>query len=218
MLGLLPIIAACGGSVAKHDASAQGEAGAPALPQGSPTETIDDMDPTGGQYPATPAGSSSFFWRLGLGNWFVNTSDGQFQDAPIEPVPLGDGTRANACHVRGTGEGVSVDLWAQLNHPSGTPLDLSAYSGIAVSVRLVDPSGKLTLGFNLNGQFPGDADITAEQSFRVNRAWQRLTLPFADVAVDAAAVSSVDFVVVAPDAPFDLFVRDLALTCNGACP
>ena len=214
---VLPAVVGCGG-VAKRDSNAQGEAGGSAMPQGNLTETIDDMNPAAHQYPAVPPGSSGFFWRFGLGNWFVVSSDGVFQDAPIEAVTLADGSSARACHASSMGQGVGVDLWAQLNHPTGKPVDLSAYSGVAVSARLTGANSTLTVAFDAKGQVPqGDATVP-QQTFMLGADWQTLSLRFADVGQDSSAVSSVDFMVTAPQAPFDLWVRDLVLLCSKTCP
>ena len=121
-------LSGCGGAARRDGAGPAGEAGAgPTVPPTSSpadneVEVVDDMDHVDTDYPAVPEGSSSFFWRGGLGNWFVAFSDGVRRDAVIEETDLPEGQRGKACHAAGTA-GTGVDLWAQLNHPSGDQVD-----------------------------------------------------------------------------------------------
>ena len=217
VLVLLPAVGSCGGVAENDDSRPQGGVDAATAARSKRTETIDDMSSASGQYPELPPGSSSFFWRLGLGNWFVDTSDGVHQDAPIEAAILADGSSVNARHVSGSGKGVSVDLWAQLNHPAGRPLDLSAYSGIAFSARLTGGNGIFSVVFDGNGHVSA-RQPAADQTFEVDAEWQQFTVRFADVGLEPSAVSSVDFVLRDAQAAFDLWVRDLVLLCNTTCP
>jgi hypothetical protein len=76
----------------------------------------------------------------------------------------------------------------------------------------------LTVAFDVNGQLPADGTAFPEQTFSVGAEWQQLTVQFADLGLDSSAVSSIDFVVADAQAPFDLWVRDLALLCKTTCP
>src|SRR5260370_4590983 len=138
---LLTLLAArdgCGGCVAKVDQGVTD--GAPAVDADSgATEPVGQ----GTKYPSPLPGSASFFWRWGLGNWFVTKSDGVHRDASLDVV---DGARAYK--ASGDGQGVSVALWAQLNHPLGAPVDLSPYSGISFDARLTTMDVPLTVAFN----------------------------------------------------------------------
>jgi hypothetical protein len=124
-------LSGCGGASTRDGAAPAGEGGTGSgvSPEDNAVEGVDDMDHVDGAYPPVPEGSSSFFWRGGLGNWFVAFSDGKRRDATIEVTDLPDGQRGKACHAGGT-PGVGVDLWAQLNHPNGGQIDLSAYLGM----------------------------------------------------------------------------------------
>jgi hypothetical protein len=142
MIGqLTQLVPACGGVAAGDDEmhGAQPEDGAPPGAAGAPTGTspankiqvVDDVDHASSQYPETPAGSSAFFWRGGL-DWFVSASDGSAtRDAKSDEVTPPRGESTKAYHVSDTNPGTALDLWAQLNHPQGTGVDLGAYAGIA---------------------------------------------------------------------------------------
>jgi hypothetical protein len=159
-----------------------------------------------------PEGSSSFFWRGGLGNWFVTTPDGVTTDAAIEEIEGG-----KACHFSSTGEGVGVDLWAQLSHPRGDVVDLSRYAGLAFTVRLIGTDGTLTVAFGAEGRYftePTSVEVTLAASDE----WQTFELDFAEVGLESRFTSSIDFVVAEAEAPFDLWIDDLIFICDGPCP
>ncbi len=230
----LPILAGCGGVVHRNDSNTSrggstatstggGAAmttpgtggGSTASPGGSTTELVDDMEHTDGKYPRLPPGSG-FFWSQGLGNWFVTSSDGITQDAPIEAFVTPDGVTGKACHVS-SAAGVGVDLWAQLSHPTGHAVDLSAYSGVAFKVRLIGPSQTFIVAFSANGRFAPDMGFTWVK-LRASEVWQTQQVLFEDVVLDDPNVSSIDFAVPASHDPVDLWIDDLTFLCKGTCP
>ncbi len=202
---------------------------------------IDDMetDPTG-----SPSGH--FLWKK-VGNWFSSTS------ASVAGLPLADvlpvdivpprGTSKRARHVKGSKLEDGLNTWAQLDHPSGTPVDLSAYAGISVWLRsagrdqpvFVAVRDKETLaGQPLNDIFSGTLGPSPWFAQRLNLVgdrWQHFVLLFDDFrqdlelvggtttrALDTAAVTSIDFQTGVGSAAFDLWIDDLALRCRGSCP
>jgi len=228
MIGHLALflVSACGGVAAgdKETQGAQPSGGAPSGGAGAPAETlpadqvqvVDDVDHGSSQYPETPPGSSAFFWRGGLGNWFVSASDGSAtRDAKTDEVtpPRGDSTRAY--HVSETSAGTVIDLWAELNHPQGTGVDLGAYAGIAFWARLNDSKGALTVAFSAKGRFSNVASAP-QKVVPVSADWKQFVVRFDEVGIDTSAVSSIDFVV--EGAPIELWVDDLALVCRADCP
>jgi len=189
---------------------------------------IDDMDHADENFPAVPPDSSSFFWRGGtssLGNWFVSSPDGIGGDARIDEIVPPRGDSKKACHVVGSKHDTGVDLWAQLNHPSSRPVDLSAFAGIAFWARLGSPSGKLVVAINDHNPgtfFSAEASQTPWPWLARRLAdseWERIVLLFDDFgrALDTSAVVSIDFVVGSGGESFDLWIDDLTLLCRGAC-
>ncbi len=233
LLLVLPAVAACGGAVAK-DSAQKGSAGTTATatpdstltPEPDATEVIDDVDHVGSKYPPLPPGSSGFFWhdRLGgrdrLGNWFVTSSEGNTRDAQVSETADSQGNETGkAYYVSGDGQGEGVDLWAQLDHAGGVPVDLSAYSGISFRIRLVGATATLALAVGASGQyFPLEAS-SPNVVVPTSGDWQTITLPFSRMApFNSAAVTSIDFIVTSGGAPFTVWVDDLALVCSGKCP
>lgn len=240
VLGILLLgSAACGGTMARdgHEAPSPGATGTGAstataggtatggatstsgsatggsstlAPDGRTSEPLDD---TAGQYPTPPeAAGGAFFWRYGLGNWFVSSStsrsrDGTFQD--VEGVRIWKASAA---------VGEDIDLWAQLNHPQGWALDLSAYSGISFDYQTIGASQPLEVAFNANGLI--DIAQTKELACGASTEppWLPCRVSFAATGQNAAGISSFDFIVRNADAPFDLLVRNVSLLCKGACP
>lgn len=217
ILPVLLSVSACGGAVANDGANAHA-GGSPVTPGNDLVEVIDDMDRTDGGYPAAPPGSASFFWRGGLGNWFVTSSDGVSQDAVIDELDPSQGESGKACHVSGAGLGVGVDLWAQLNHPQGRPVDVSAYSAVTFRARLTGAKVPLTVAFGADGQFFHSQAGFASRALSVSEEWQSFDLLFAEFDLETSAVSSIDFVIGQGADPFNLWVDDLAFRCNRACP
>ena len=178
-------LAGCGGAARRDGAGPAGEAGAAPMvpptsaPADNEVEVVDDMDHADSGYPALPEGSSSFFWRGGLGNWFVAFSDGVRRDAMIEVTDLPDGQRGKACHAAATAS-VGVDLWAQLNHPSGGQVDLSGYLGVAFRARLSGADAALRVAVGANGNFFEGSAPSATYPLAVSEQWQSFELSFAD--------------------------------------
>jgi hypothetical protein len=161
---------------------------------GSSIEVIDDMDNTDGQYPSVPPGSTAFFWRGGLGNWFVTTSDGVMHDAAIDEVVPAQPEGDKACHASGSGDGVGVDLWAQLDHPQGRAVDVGDYAGIAFSARLSGVNSALIVAFGASGRFFVDAAGVAQQTLVVSNEWNTSscgsTKPVSKLPPPPASISS----------------------------
>ena len=219
---------ACGGNAAvdrlpagSQPASSGGAGGALAeLPPNDQVQSIDDVDHAGGQYPDVPAGSSAFFWRGGLGNWFVSSSDGSAsRDAAVDEVIPPRGDNHKAYHVTQTKPGTAVDLWAQLNHPQGTA-DLSSYAGVSFWARTDGPAGTLTVAFGANGQVSNidSAASVPKKVVSLSEAWTQFVVRFDDVSLDRKSVSSIDFVVGGRSESLDLWVDDLGFLCQDSCP
>jgi hypothetical protein len=176
---------------------------------GGGTELLDD---TSRQHPGLPPGSAGFFWRWGLGNWFIRSSTGISQDANVTDIDGG----VREWQVSG-GQGVTVDLWAQLNHPSGTPLDLSPYSGITFEAKLSGAPGPLLVALNANGDFSRVISAASTQRFAAADDWQAEEMPFPQ-GTDATHITSIDFVIAEGNAPFTLNIRNVGLRCKADCP
>jgi len=222
----LGVLSGCGGAVSKADgagsstsnggaptgSAAAGDANGGSTTRGGATsEPVGD--PTDPRYPALPPDAGgAFYWRHGLGNWFVAKSDGTTHDATLE----NDGGS-----VSWTAEGASMqslDLWAQLNHPAGRAVDLSPYSGVSFDAELTGANAQLVLVFNASGKYQAAISALDAQRFSVTSDWQTFELRFSDIGYTADATSSFDFIVTSPDAPFVLRVRNLALLCKTICP
>jgi hypothetical protein len=187
--------------------------------------TLDDMDEEEGNSPAglPPSG---FYWTTsstsgGIGNWFVQSAEGKLSDAMIdEIVPHRDGSR-RACHVTGADYARGVDLFAQLNHPTSRPADLSAFRGIAFWARLTSQSGKLVVAIgDGRSYFIADDALSPlpSHTFAVSDQWQHFELSFESIGADPSRVVSLEFVGGEGGEPFELWVDDVAFVCSGACP
>jgi hypothetical protein len=228
---LLVCVTACGGSavVDKPAPSSENNAGAGdnqslnagaggglgGSPPDNQIQVVDDVGDPGGPYPAAPG--SAFFWRYGLGNWFVSSSDGSFGDAPVDAVLPPRGDSQEAYHVMQKDPAVAMDLWAQLHHPQGDGVDLSAYAGVSFWARLDSPSGALTVAFGANGQFSKLASLP-QKVVPLSGDWAQFLVRFDAVNVDRTSVSSIDFVLEGSSEPLGLWVDDLGFLCQGDCP
>lgn len=241
LLVLLVTVAACGGNVAKDApgsagagetagtpaASAAGSASGGATSVGgampsnnagtNTVQLIDDADHGGGGDPAVLPSPSAFIWSGHLGNWFVTSSDGATSDAHVDAPDASADPTGKAWHVSGK-QGEGVDLWAQLNHPVGGAVDLSAYSGISFKARLLGATESLRVAFSANGESFVSERVFPNQPFTATADWQTFTLPFADAGIDSPAISSIDFVVEPQRGPFELWIDDVALLCAATCP
>ena len=221
------VAAGCGGSAAidapgagSDPASTAGSGNAAAGASSSDqTQEVDPVGEPGAQSPVLPPGSSSFFWRGGLGNWFVSWLGGS-RDASIDDVVPARGDSQKAYHVTQSAPGAAIDLWAQLQHPQGTAIDLSAYTGVSFWARLDEPSGDLTVAFGANGGFSNAATLVAvpRKVLPLSRDWAQYQVKFADVGLDSSAVSSIDFVIDGSGGLLGLWVDELGFTCRGSCP
>jgi hypothetical protein len=200
----------------------QGDDGGMGLnPDATTSVKLGDFDHLPDEFPKTQLGSS-FFWGgpndIHLGNWFVASPGGASRDAPIGAVepPRGDSTLA--CHVSGAEFAQGLDLFAELNHPNGSPISLSRYAGIAFWARTAAPE-KLSVALNDGTgslQKEGGWGGAFSASFATSPGWQRFEVPFADPE-RVAAVASIDFVIVNGGEGVDLWIDDLTLLCRGSC-
>ncbi len=186
--------------------------------------TLDDMDHAEGSYPVglePPA----FYWTTstsgGIGNWFVMSVDGTVSDAAIDEILPPRGESRKACHVSGAGYARGLDLFAQLNHPTSRPADLSAFLGIAFWARLTSETSKLVAAVGDGRTFfaaEDDQSPLPSQTFTVSDHWQHFELSFQSIGADPSHVVSLEFVGGEGGEPFELWVDDLAFICSGACP
>jgi hypothetical protein len=182
-------------------------------------ELVDDVDHSDTTRGAVPEDSSAFIWSRGIGNWFVSTDDGSVRDAKSDVATSERSVNNRAYHAGKTQPGAVVDLWAQLDHPSGRSIDLSGYSGFAFWARVDGNSGQLSVALSRNGHVTSANPSLPSMSgplFDVSSEWQQFTIVFSDF--DGSAVSSIDFVLGPSEAAFDLWIDDLALACRGSCP
>jgi hypothetical protein len=225
---LLLSVVACGGvtvtdkpTVGSEPSNSAGAGGALGTIPPDQIQVVDDVGHAGGQYPAVPPGSSSFFWWGGLGNWFVSSSDGSVDgDASIDDVipPRGDSDKAY--HVSKKNPGAAIDLWAQLDHPVGNGVDLSAYAGVSFWARLDSPSGELTVAFGANGEFSNVDSIAPvpQKVVSLSGSWTQYVVRFDEVGLNRTSVSSIDFVIGGRGDALGLWVNDLGFLCQGSCP
>jgi hypothetical protein len=202
---------------------------------------IDDMeDGTRMGFPPPPPGGAGFWWPLGpLGNWFLGSAGADLSaphgDAVAASIVPPRGASLKARRVQGDGLASGLDLSAQLNHPTGGPVDLRAYDGVSFWARLSSPSGRLVVAL---GQHHGSTFLLAEstrspcfaRSIAASDQWQRFVLRFDDfrqgvisgntsgLPLATNAVSTIDFVVGLNGESFELWIDDLALLCRGVCP
>ncbi len=217
MAASVQALVACGGSV-KDPADRSPSTGG--MPSASGGASAADPKPTsvpvgeapGAVGPAVPEGSGAFFWRHGLGNWFVSSSDGGVRDAEGEEL---DGVKAWSANG---GAGTTVDLWAQLDHPSGVALDLSGYSGISFEARLTSSGQRVSVAFGADGDFSAASSVSPRQQKAVTSAWGSYEILFADAGQDTSRVSSIDFITGDSTEPLELSIRNLALLCESSCP
>ncbi len=193
----------------------QGEAGA----EGASTIAIDDVDHEGGE-PTPPVGSSgAFFWLYGLGNWFVMAPapDAYVHDAQPEEIvpPRGDSTKAYRVQDEGRVDG--VDLYAQLNHPEGRAIDLSAFAGISFWARLAG-SEQIKVGVNPGVSYFNAPSDVPTHTLAVSPEWRQFTLRFSELGADVHGVVSFDFIVGEGGDKFDFWLDDLGIFCDGPCP
>ena len=195
-------------------------------PPASLFQMIDDMDHTNNAFPDPPSPTSAFFWgsstSVHIGNWFVSSLGGIDGDAHIDAIIPSRGESKKACHMSGSMLERGADLWAQLDHPIGRPVDLGAYAGIAFWARLNSPSSKLVIAIDdrIGGGFftaqASRAPLPA-QTIAVADQWEHVVLLFDDFGLDPSGVVSIDFVVGDGGESFDLWIDDLALLCRGFC-
>ncbi len=180
------------------------------------------MDHGGESYPELPPGSSAFFWGSAssarIGNWFVTTPSALTRDAQMGDIVPPRDASTKAYHVAGPEFDQGVDLWAQLDHPSGRTVDLSNFSGVSFWARVGGESRNLLVGLGDGQGFFGRAAAAspASQTVMVTDSWTQFLLRFEDFGVEANAIASFDFVLSGGRA-IDLWIDDLALVCRGAC-
>jgi hypothetical protein len=188
---------------------------------------IDDMEDRRMDGLPTAPTLSAFFWQspgtVRVGNWFVSSSDGSTNDVgrPLIDPPRGDSHGAREIHGGDTAK--AANLWAQLDHPQGRAIDLSAYAGLVFWARLTGSGGILDVALDrLSGgggvYFKSDFTSLPTWELFVPERWQQFTLSFDDLATPATGVVSIDFVVSGTAGPFDLWIDDVALLCRDTCP
>ncbi|MEO7034425.1 MAG: hypothetical protein ABI548_11030 [Polyangiaceae bacterium] len=225
LLSLLLLLPCCGGRASTDPPGDKSPSNSPSnTPSNSPITPLGGMpgNASSASPLLPPESGASFFWNAGaghilLGNWFVSSSDGRTADAVVEGIDSSDPATGKACHVSG-GQGIGVDLFAQLDHPSGSPVDLSAYSGISFRARLNAPRTALIVAFDAQGQFLSNPTAFPQRALTVTQEWQQFELPFNEFKLNTGAISSIDFVVDQGAEPVDLWVADLGLVCVGTCP
>ena len=208
----VPTVDGAGDRIANQDAT----------PASTRFEMIDDMEEHTDGRPTVPL-PSTFFWGspspTRIGNWFVSWSDGSTKDAGIAVIDPARGDSQKAREIQSGQPGRSADLWAQLDHPAGRPVDLSGYRGVAFWARLTGGRGKLVVaiddgagaGATASSKARGGDPPFPAQTLAVSDGWQQFELRFEDFGLQPTAVASVDFVVERDAEPFDLWIDDLAL-------
>jgi hypothetical protein len=162
---------------------------------------------------------ASFYWEFGYGNWFVVSPSRQIADAPIDDIVPPRDNSTKAVHVSGADYGVEMDVYAQLNHPYGHPVDLSRFTGLTFWARLAGDSSTIVLVLN-DGSFylpkSDDFSMLPSGTFTgVSDAWQEYAFDFDPSRV--SSVVSIDFVVQGGGDALDLWLDDVTLLCSGAC-
>ena len=196
--------------------SSGGNAGAPEL-----TETIDDVNRSGDAGSSIPGEPAAFFWLGGLGNWFVcNGAEGGAgtRDAEVADVVPPRGDSRQAFRVQGSGQALGVDLYAQLRHPDGGAVDLSAYAGVGFWAKLEGESDQLTVGLSAHTPFCYAASDVTTAAVSVSATWQQFELPFESFDSDGHGIANIEFIVGIGGGAFDLWIDDLSLLCRGDCP
>jgi hypothetical protein len=193
---------------------------------------IDDMELDRPNLPPLPLGSSGFFYPSGpgtLGNWFVSAADGKLRDAEVAEIQPPRETSQRACHLSGAADARGLDLWAQLDHPSYRPVNLSGHRAMTFWARSGVPDARVTIAIAQSQRSifqPGTAADRWEQIITVGD-WQQFTLSFDDFhraddagpanKLDPAAVFAVHFLAGRDGQAVDLWIDDFSLVCNGAC-
>jgi len=208
-------LSAAGTGAGPAGGGTQGEAGG----EGASTIAIDNVEETDGE-PEPPAGSSgAFFWLYGLGNWFVMAPapNPYVHDAQAEELipPRGDSTKAY--RVQDEGRVSGVDLYAQLNHPQGRPMDLSAFAGISFWAKL-DGSEQIKVGVNPGVSYFDAMSEVPTHALAVSSEWRQFSLRFDELGADVHGVVSFDFIVGEGGDKFDFWLDDLGMFCDGPCP
>ena len=202
------------GTGAGPQAGAQGASGA----NGTSAVVLDDVDHNDTEL-ALPEGSAAFGWLYGFGNWFVTAPapDPYYRDATAADIvpPRGDSTKAY--RVADEGRESGVDLWAQLHHPGGEALDLSAFAGITFWAKL-EGSEQLKFGVNPGVSYFAAPSEVPTRTLAVSNEWRQFSLRFSELGADVHAIASFDFIVGEGGDKFDLWVDDLGLFCDEECP
>lgn len=189
-----------------------------ARPMPTTFEVIDDGD-NGEGNPSLP--NTSGFWWGGshLGNWFVSAPapDGYLRDAGKAEIvpPREDSVWARSARDSGRDDG--VDLFAQLDHPLGRPVDLGNYEGIAFWAMLKGTNNRVVVGMNPGVNYFESSAEVASVAIAVSSEWQRFELPFEKFGVDSHAIASFDFIVGEGGGDFELWIDDLTLLCRKKC-
>lgn len=121
--------------------------------------------------------------------------------------------------MKGTGLENGRNLWVQLDHPQGRPVNLGAYLGISFWARLSSTDSKLMVAMDHQGgsEFFKPSRTASHRIVGMSDQWERYVLLFQDFRIDGSKIVAFDFVPVAVTAPFDLWIDDLSLLCRGDC-
>lgn len=160
--------------------------------------------------------SSAFAWSKAIGNWFTITEDGSTKDS--ERVEFDPPRDDNHFAYWAGGDSAMVDVYAQLRHPEGTEIDLSAYAGISFWARGTGTELGLSLAVNAAQLFQTGLSARAQQKpLSLTDEWQRFDVMFAEL-VGVTSISTIDFLVDGRSGAFDVWIDDLALICSNQCP
>ena len=121
--------------------------------------------------------------------------------------------------MKGSGLETGRNLWVQLDHPQGRPVNLGAYLGISFWARLNSTDSKLMVAMDDQGgsDFFKTSRTASHRTVGMSDQWERYVLLFQDFGIDGSKIAAFDFVPVANTAPFDLWIDDLSLLCRGGC-
>ncbi|MCL2448999.1 MAG: hypothetical protein FWD17_08640 [Polyangiaceae bacterium] len=228
-------IAACGGKTYGAEGSTPGEVSADAAPgqasadavpaRSAPGAFAGSVDvisgaSTSGAGQSIAGSPSVFLWSHGIGNWFLlgPPPASQTSDAPTADIVPPLNTYTTAFRVQGSGGDGGLDLFAQLNHPQGSPVDLSAYYGIGFWAKLDGASNSVLVALTSSQPYFNASGKVPSVMVAVPNDWAQFTIPFSSFGVDGSSVANIDFVAGAGGGAFDLWVTQLVLLCRGACP
>ncbi len=132
------------------------------------------------------------------------------------------GESKRGIRIAGSENDGPVNLWAQLDHPQGGPVNLHPYAGIAFWAQIL---------VAINDR-PFEAENSSSpwltREVLLDEKWQRIVLLFEDFeqsgtaemparSLDRGSIVSINFIAGKGGESFALWIDDLALLCRGAC-